>query len=245
MTRHNDLSDDVGYRFSNREWDGYPLKAGDFARWIRDTAGDFAVLGWDFETFGEHHPMDSGIFEFLRWLPGELDHHGVTTLTATEALDRFGGHAHPVDLPVSPTTWAGKGDMSFFLGKSVQQRIFHLMRHAYNVATLTEDPGLLDIALWLCQSDNLHLLQWHEEFSSEAEVAAYFTPDEWWRLGHERLLAELTSVYENFIGAVSHRLGRASAEALRRGEPKVASASEGAGQAPGAEPARVAAAAAR
>ena len=50
----------------------------------------------------------------LRWLPGELRHHGVTTLTASEALERFGDRAHDLELPVPPTTWAGKGDMSFF-----------------------------------------------------------------------------------------------------------------------------------
>ncbi|NIM50478.1 MAG: glycoside hydrolase [Armatimonadetes bacterium] len=208
LPRHNRLSDDVGYRFSNKDWEGYPLKASDYARWIRDTGGEFAVLGWDFETFGEHHRLDSGIFEFLRWLPGELDHHGVTTLTASEALDRYGGHVHSIDIPASPTTWAGRGDMSCFLGNSVQQDLFHLMRHAYNLAVLSGDPELLDIALWLSQSDNLHLLQWYEEFSAEAEVSAYFTADEWWHLGHVRLLAEMRRVYQRFIDMLSQRLAR-------------------------------------
>jgi alpha-amylase len=110
--------------------------------------------------------------------------------------------------------------MSFFLGNPVQQRIFHLMRHAYNLAVLAEDPELLDIALWLSQSDNLHLLMWYGRFGSEAEVAAYFTADEWWRLGHERLLWELQKVYENFIGAVSQRLAREPVPAEQHGEPE-------------------------
>ncbi len=96
--------------------------------------------------------------------------------------------------------------MSFFLGNPIQQQVFHLMRHAYQSAILCDDPALLDIALWLAQSDNLHLLQWYNEFSSEAEVSAYFTPDEWWRLGPDRLLNELLQVYHNFIGAISERL---------------------------------------
>jgi alpha-amylase len=228
LPRHNTLSDDVGYRFSDREWKGHPLRASDYARWIHDTDGDLVVLGWDFETFGEHHNTDSGIFEFLRWLPGEFRHHGVTTLTASEALAQFTARAHDLyhvaagehlgGMPVPPTTWAGKGDLSFFLGNPIQQHLFHLMRHAYHLAALSEDPELIDIALWLCQSDNLHLLQWSnhvsphshdlEQFSSEAEVAAYFTPAEWWRLGHERLLRELCQVYENFIRALSARLAR-------------------------------------
>jgi hypothetical protein len=65
---------------------------------------------------------------------------------------------------------------------------------------------------------------WYDQFSAEAEVAAYFTPDEWWRLGHERLLAELRRVYENFIGVLSHRLAWGPAEASARGEPAAQSA---------------------
>jgi len=222
LPRHNTLSDDVGYRFSNRDWEGYPLLASDYVRWIRDAAGQLVVLGWDFETFGEHHSVDSGIFEFLRWLPGEFRHQGVATLTAGEALERFGDSAYELELPVAPSTWAGRGDMSFFLGNPIQQRLFHLMRHAYHLARLSGDAELLDIALWLCQSDNLHVLnflgsamRWQmgcEESSSEAEVAAYFTADEWWRLGQERLVQEVVKVYRTFIAAVSEGLARRPVE---------------------------------
>ena len=69
LARHQGLSDDVGYRFSNHNWGGYPLRAEHYADWIEKTPGDFVFLAWDFETFGEHHRRDSGIFEFMRRLP--------------------------------------------------------------------------------------------------------------------------------------------------------------------------------
>jgi alpha-amylase len=68
LARHHELSDDVGYRFSNRSWSMWPLMADTYARWLSDTGGDVVTLGWDFETFGEHHPKDSGIFQFVRAL---------------------------------------------------------------------------------------------------------------------------------------------------------------------------------
>jgi len=77
LPRHWQLSDDVGYRFSNRNWDNYPLYADTYASWIANTSGDFVLLGWDFETFGEHHRQDTGIFEFMHALPSELAQHGV------------------------------------------------------------------------------------------------------------------------------------------------------------------------
>lgn len=200
--RHTDLSDDVGYRFTNRSWPGYPLTADRYAGWLRETWGDFVLLGWDFETFGEHQSASSGIFEFLEWLPDELARRGASLLTPSETLDRFGPGAYHLPLPVFPTTWAGTGGLEFFLGNAAQQALFQLMIHTFSTARLTGDPELLDLALWLAQSDNLHLIQWFGRSGSEAEVSAYFTPREWWELGPDRIIVEQQRVYTNALRAM-------------------------------------------
>ena len=92
--------------------------------------------------------------------------------------------------------------MDFFLGNEVQQALFQLMLHAYNKALLTKNEKIIDLALWLTQSDNLHLIQWFGRSGSEAEVSAYFTPDEWWRLGPSGIVWEMQQVYVNFIQAL-------------------------------------------
>ena len=97
----------MGYRFSNRSWDGWPLTADRYAEWIRATPGRFVLLAWDFETFGEHHNIDTGIFEFLKALPGELRNRGVSCMTPTEAAAAFGDTAHDLPLTPFPATWAG------------------------------------------------------------------------------------------------------------------------------------------
>jgi alpha-amylase len=203
FTRHHELSDDVGYRFSNKTWAGYPLKAEKYAANLRETWGDFVFIGWDFETFGEHHNLDTGIFEFMRALPEQLTKLGVRCLTPGEAVDEFGGGFKPVlPLPEFGTTWAGSGGMEFFLGNAAQQAIFRLMHSVLHKARLTGDPVLIDLALWLLQSDNLHLIQWAGRSGSEAEVSAYFTPDEWWDLGPDSILTEQQRVYTNFVRAM-------------------------------------------
>jgi alpha-amylase len=204
--RHLDLSDDVGYRFSNRTWSGFPLYAEQYADWLRHTWGDFVFIGWDFETFGEHHRYHSGIFDFIQHLPHELHQRGASFLTPGEALDHFGAQAYQLPLPIFPTTWAGSGGMDFFLGNSAQQAIFQLMLATFGVASLTEDPKLLDLALWMAQSDNLHLIQWFGRSGSQAEVSAYFTPREWWDLGPERIIVEQQNVYRNVIRAMERHL---------------------------------------
>ncbi len=70
--RHHELSDDVGYRFSNVGWVGHPLTADTYARLIRETWGRMVFLGWDYETFGEHQKKDTGIFDFLKHMPDAI-----------------------------------------------------------------------------------------------------------------------------------------------------------------------------
>jgi alpha-amylase len=217
FTRHLKLSDDVGYRFSNRSWSSYPLFADTYAGWIRDNAGDFTFLAWDYETFGEHHWADSGIFQFLEALPRECARRGVRFALPGEALSEFHDRAFHLPLPVFPTTWAGSGGMEFFLGNRAQQAIFQLMSHCYAVAQLTGKAELVDLALWLLQSDNLHLIQWFGTAGgSEAEVSAYFTPREWWGLGPNNIIVEQQRVYQNVLRAMEYFLPTRKPKAERK-----------------------------
>jgi len=209
LTRHYDLSDDVGYRFSNKGWDGWPLTADQYADWIASAPGKVAVIGWDFETFGEHHPPESGIFDFLAHLPNEGKRHGLSFLTPSEAVERHGDSSHALPLPAFASTWAGSGGLEFFLGNEAQQSVFQLMMQAHQKALLTGKPALVERAARLAQSDNLHLIQWYGRQGAEAEVSAYFTPDEWWHLGPDGIIWELQQVYKHFIAWLDGELPRA------------------------------------
>jgi alpha-amylase len=203
LCRHHKLSDDVGYRFSDRTWKEHPLRASKYASDLRDAWGDFVFLGWDFETFGEHHDADTGVFDFMRALPEHLYDQGVRCLLPSEILDGR-GQTELADLPLPEfgTTWAGSGGMEFFLGNPPQQAIFRLMHSVLHKARLTGRLTLIDHALWLLQSDNLHLIQWAGRSDSEADVSSYFTPQEWWELGPDQILIEQQRVYTNFIRAM-------------------------------------------
>ena len=221
FARHLKLSDDVGYRFTNRSWSSYPLYVETYADWIAETRGDFVFLGWDFETFGEHHRRDSGIFEFMRALPGALARRTIAMQTPTTLVERYSapGHLHHLPLPVYPSTWAGSGGMEFFLGNEAQQHIFQLMGYVYSMAKLTENPDLLELAIWLTQSDNLHLIQWFGRSGPEADVSRYFTPEEWWLLGAQRIIEEQRQVYFNALNALESYL---PARLIRQGRRKSA-----------------------
>ena len=90
LLRNYKLSDDVGFRFSARNWPGFPLTADKYADWMSNSFGDVINLFMDYETFGEHQWVETGIFEFLRHLPDEvMKHDNLDFATVSEAVERY------------------------------------------------------------------------------------------------------------------------------------------------------------
>lgn len=72
LLKHAELSDDIAFRFSDRNWHHFPLQASSYLDWLHDfSAEDTINLFMDFETFGDHQWADTGIFEFTRHV---IDH---------------------------------------------------------------------------------------------------------------------------------------------------------------------------
>jgi len=74
LLKNYKLSDDIAFRFSARDWEGWPLTANKFSDWIssHNGSGELINLFMDYETFGEHQWEETGIFEFLKHLPKEI-----------------------------------------------------------------------------------------------------------------------------------------------------------------------------
>lgn len=197
LVRHQELSADVRLRFSDPTWSGYPLYADVYARWIAQARGDLVLLGWDCETFGEHHTGSSGIFEFLQALPCELKRHGIALCTPGELIDSSPPeHVYHLPLPVQPVPLADACGLDSISGSGPQRELFQLMRDVYNLARLSENPAVLDIAFWLLQMDHLCLLP-----GTDPSCAAAATPREWWPLGVHGLQRERRQVYLNALWA--------------------------------------------
>jgi alpha-amylase len=135
-------------------------------------------------------------------LPNVAKKAGLSFTTATEAVKRYAEQSYDLPLPAFTSTWAGSGGMEFIPGNPAQQAVFQLMIQAYNKARLTANQELVELALWLAQSDNLHMIQWLSRSGAEAEVSASFTPQEWWSLGPDRIIWEVQQIYKNFIAAL-------------------------------------------
>lgn len=172
LPRNYRLSDDVGFRFSNRSWDGWPLTADRWAEWVSRTAESSVHVYLDYETFGEHHWADTGIFDFVHHLPEALARRGVACLHPSELAARTPWGV--LDAPET-TSWAdAERDASAWTGNRLQRaaadrhaRLGPLVRH-------TGDPHRLETWRRLGTSDHLYYMS--TKGLSDGEVHQYFSP---------------------------------------------------------------------
>lgn len=178
LVKNYKLSDDIAFRFSNKDWSDYPLTAEKFAGWIhgRSGAGDVVNLFMDYETFGEHQWKETGIFDFLEQLPDLLfTHPQWDILTPSQVVDRY----PPLgELPCQRTvSWADEArDVSAWQGNAMQQRALAEIYSLGSAVRRRNNSHLL--ALWrrLQTSDHFYYMATKSNF--DAAVHDYFSPYE-------------------------------------------------------------------
>lgn len=174
-------SDDIAFRFSNREWAGYPLMADTFAGWLEEVpeAAPFIGLFMDYETFGEHQAADTGILDFMQHLPGYILENGRFDFATPSAV---AGAAEPVgELDVArPVSWADEErDLSAWLGNPMQReahRALYDLAPGVREAAVAGHTELLDRWRKLTTSDHVYYMA--TKGHTDAEVHEYFSPYE-------------------------------------------------------------------
>ena len=177
------LSDDIAFRFSDRNWKEWPLDAHRFAKWVNQINGDGNVcnLFMDYETFGEHQWASTGIFEFLDALPGAIfdANPGQNDFqTVTEAAER---HAPAGEYSSeSFISWAdSERDLSAWLGNPLQDnaaaQLFGL-EAAVKAKHAAGDQWILEDWRKLTTSDHLYYMC--TKYWADGDVHKYFSPYE-------------------------------------------------------------------
>jgi len=172
------LSDDIAFRFGNRSWAEWPLTAEKFARWVHQINGNGYVcnLFMDYETFGEHQWADTGIFDFLRAMPGAVMALGGNDfLTVSEAIDRY-PPAGELDVP-HMISWADtERDISAWLGNSMQANALY---EVYALADEVRACGNDDlIEKWRKLQTSDHFYYMCTKYFADGDVHKYFNPYE-------------------------------------------------------------------
>jgi len=172
------LSDDIAFRFGNRDWKEWPLTTDKFAEWVDRINGNGYVcnLFMDYETFGEHQWEDTGIFKFLDALPEAVMRDGKNDfLTVSQAAER-----HPpvgeIDIP-HMISWADtERDLSAWLGNSMQANALHDVYALADDVLTCGDEAVIDDWRKLQTSDHFYYMC--TKWFADGDVHKYFNPYE-------------------------------------------------------------------
>lgn len=173
LLRHYKLSDDIGYRFSQKSWNEWPLTADKYTRWLSHLHGDCVNIFMDYETFGEHHWEDTGIFEFLKHIWGEIDKNKNLELVTPSYLVKNVEPKGEIDCP-EVISWADmERDTSAWLGNEMQLSIWNELESLAEPIKEINDPEILRIWRHLQNSD--HLYYCCTKSLSDQDVHNYFS----------------------------------------------------------------------
>jgi len=181
LLKNYKLSDDIAFRFGDRNWQEWPLTASKFSHWLSESgdATNFNLF-MDYETFGEHQWGETGIFEFLSHLPGEwLKNKDHTFMTVSEAIDNFDA-VDQIDMP-NTVTWADtERDLSAWLGNPMQQQAINALYELQAPILKSGDLQLIEDWRKLQTSDHFYYMctKWFNDGDIHAYFSAYDTPYE-------------------------------------------------------------------
>ncbi|HEY0744654.1 MAG TPA: glycoside hydrolase family 57 protein [Chryseosolibacter sp.] len=176
MPRNYRLSDDIAFRYSDKNWSEWPLTGVKFAKWISaiPATEKLVNLAMDYETFGEHKKNDSGIFEFLQDF--------IKTILAEEKIRFVNPSEAALLLPSTEVltakrviSWADEArDLSAWLGNDMQRDAFGSLYKFHDSIIESNNRKLIDAYRNLQTSDHFYYMS--TKNGSDGTVHQYFSP---------------------------------------------------------------------
>lgn len=169
------LSDDIAFRFSDRNWTEWPLTVNKYQNWVNMEMlrGPLVNLFMDFETFGEHQWADTGVFEFWdKFVDSWLAEYENKFLTVSEAA-KVEPARDEISMP-EVVTWADtQRDLSAWAGNSLQDSAMKKLYDLRERVLATNDEQLIADFRRLTTSDHAYYMS--TKYWNDGDVHAYFS----------------------------------------------------------------------
>jgi alpha-amylase len=178
LLRNFKLSDDLSFRFSNREWSEFPLTTEKFAHWLNniDKKEENINIFIDYESFGGKQSVESGIFDFLKHLPNAVFKYTDFSFTTPTEVVRTLQPVAPVSVPYA-ISWADEErDITAWLGNDLQKEAFLKLYQLTEKVNLSTDPKILIDWKYLQSSDHFYYMS--TKFFSDKRTYSYVNPYE-------------------------------------------------------------------
>ncbi len=182
LLKYYHLSDDIAFRFSDRNWKEYPLKSDKFVEWVRrlnliESGGKplFLNLFMDYETFGEHQWASTGIFEFFSAMIEQiLNTRDLYFAWPSETPGIVKHEPESLSIP-EPISWADtERDLSAWLSNPMQNNAMRTYFRILNETKLSGDRKMLDKIRKLSTSDLYYYMS--TKYFQDGDVHKYFSP---------------------------------------------------------------------
>jgi len=178
LLRNFKLSDDISFRFSNKNWNEYPLTTEKFSKWLNaiDKKRENINLFVDYQTFGSRQSIDSGIFDFLKFLPATIFKLTDFNFWTPSEVVRFHQPVAPVSVQF-PISWSDEErDITAWLGNDLQNEAFSKLYNLRDLVLQCTDPKILIDWKYLQSSD--HFFYMSTKFFSDRPILGYVNPFE-------------------------------------------------------------------
>ena len=174
LLRHYNLCDDVTYRFCDTNWNQYPLTAEKFLGFADTTSKDAPLLNlfFDYETFGEYHTCESGIFDFLKAFVIQFMNKSDNQILMPSEIDRLELSTSTLHIPWPISTSGEEKDSSEWLGNELQQEAFNQLFKIEKIAKNSEELKAKEA--WLELQDAAHFNYMGNQWISQASVRRNF-----------------------------------------------------------------------
>lgn len=143
LLRDVNLSDDISLRFSNVDWEGYPLFADNYADRIANFPGEEHVVNifMELSALGVAQPLSSNILDFIKALPECAKQRGLTFSTPSEICDTMPS-VGALDVPDTLSWTDEERDVSSWLGNPMQREAFNKLYSVADRVRIADDPRI-------------------------------------------------------------------------------------------------------
>jgi alpha-amylase len=177
LVRNNKLSDDINYRFSQWNWNEFPLTAEKFIGWVKSAPEDEKVFNifMGYEALGILNDKNSGIFNFFRALPYHAIENGLTFSLPSEIAEK----QKPTDTlsALYAMSWTDEEkDTSAWCGNELQNEALEKLYALAERVNLCSDM-LLKID-WYRLQDSAHFFFMNTKHYSDGMIYAQKIPYE-------------------------------------------------------------------
>ncbi len=176
LLKNSSLSDDIAFRFSDRTWADWPLTGEKYLAWLKASAENDEIVNlfMDYETFGEHQKAQSGIFDFMKFLPEVVLNDGEFEFVTPSQAAKKHRPVGELDVP-DPISWADEErDVTAWLGNELQNDAFGKINGQVEKLALLNDEALWSDFGHLQESDHFYYMC--TKFFSDGAVHKYFNP---------------------------------------------------------------------